>query len=94
LNTTFVGRNHPETAKAMGRHFEPRSGTVALEILDLIRAHGGLTDYEVSAITGRSHQAVSGIRKGALVDRGLVVDSGERRLNEYSHNVIVWRAVT
>ena len=90
-STHIDGHNHPDTSKATEQKMLPRIGTYAELAYNHIRASKeGLTDYDLEALTGRTHQSVSATRKLSLVDRGLVVDSGRRRLNQYGNLAIVW----
>lgn len=70
------------------------------QVLDLFRAFGPMTDeaaytehrrYSLSAHI----QSVSGFRtrRSELVARGLLEDSGERRVGSTGRRMIVWRAV-
>lgn len=69
------------------------SGLGRLEglVLESIRARGveGATDDEVEGATGLTHQCASA-RRRALVLKGLVRDSGQRRATRQRRRAIVW----
>lgn len=86
-----VRKDAPDTSKAVVDKI--RTGTLQADVLSaLIRKSamfGGATDDELERLLGRSHQSVSGARN-ALVRKGYVVDSGERRKNSHGNVAIVW----
>lgn len=86
-----VGRRSPDTAHVAAQVARLRSGTRRKEVFDLIRnaGHRGLTDDELEAATGRSHQSLSATRN-TLMNDDLIVDSGMRRPTRYKNPAIVW----
>lgn len=64
------------------------------EILGILGAHGPLTDEEIAgyAAARGSLTSPSGLRtrRAELVDRGAVVDTGQRRLTQAGRRTIVW----
>lgn len=66
-----------------------------LEALRQARLAGdiGLTDTEIARVTGLYLNTAAPSRF-ALVKRGLVRDSGERRVNARGRKMIVWQEVT
>ena len=86
---SFVGRDHPETAKAMQRKALPRWGSFRRRIYELLASEPA-TDDELEVFLHRSHQSVSGARS-TLKSDGHVEDSGLRRPNRYGHQAVVWR---
>jgi hypothetical protein len=87
-----VGKNAPETSKAMS--MKVRQGTLQDDVLtlfvNLYRAGGvGATDDDIEVSLKRSHQSVSGARN-TLVRKGYLVDSGFTRLNRYGNQAIRW----
>lgn len=90
--TGYVGRGHPPTAQAMAGRALPSSGTLRSEIVEALAAsEDGLTDYELEASLGRSHQSISGARRG-LVKDGWVVGTTRTRTNQFGNEATVWRA--
>ena len=86
-----VGNEHPDTAQIAASIARLRAGTRRKEAFDAIRLKGlqGLTDDELEALTGRSHQSLSATRN-TLMNDGLIVDSGHRRPTRYGSMAIVW----
>ena len=86
-----VRKDAPDTSKAVSAKM--RHGTLQTDVLAALinksAVFGGATDDELERFLGRSHQSVSGARN-ALVRKGYVVDSGERRKNSHGNMAIVW----
>ena len=66
-------------------------------VLEVFRTHGRMTDTELIeaySLTDRPKQSSSGLRtrRSELVDRGLVVFSGEYRLLKSGRNSRIWAA--
>ncbi len=59
-----------------------------LEVIALAGSHGA-TDAEVEIKTGIRAQSVSP-RRGELVKRGVIVNSGQRRMTPSRRSAIVW----
>lgn len=74
-------------ANRMRRH-DKKLRELALEML---RAEGPLTADEVAARLGRTVLSIRP-RISQLNKKGLVIDTGERRLNESGSPATVWRA--
>ena len=90
-----VGHRHPSTAHEAARKAKPSSGTRRYTVYRLIEAAGttlrqGMTDDELEAATGRSHQSVSATRN-TLMNDGLIEDSGLRRRTQWGNDAIVWK---
>jgi hypothetical protein len=80
----------PPTSKAAAKNLD----TNYLEniVLDALRSHPlGLTSHEVASITGLSLVTVSP-RFRPLVNKNLIVDSGEKRSGVGFKTSIVWKA--
>lgn len=95
--TGYVGHAHPHTSHAMEANALGRSGTLRRLIVDEIRTaerrdEHGRTDWELEAITGRSHQSVSGAR-ATLKKQGWLEASGVTRPHpDPPHNEwIAWK---
>lgn len=90
-NVTPVGQAHPETSKDAATGAFLKSGTKRRAVYDLIDAAGydGLTDKEIEAVTGGSHESISACRCSLSKD-GHVADSGERRPTPSGNPAIVW----
>lgn len=72
---------------------EPKVGTLKRKIYELLLAKGldGATDQEIERYLHLDGNTVRPIR-GALVESGIVTDSGITRLNDKGNRCIVWRA--
>ena len=88
-----VARNtDPDTSHAAARYTEPRANTNRALALRVLAEHpGGLTDFELAALTGLQQTSI-GKRRGELRDGGFVEDSGERRASPSGAQAIVWKA--
>jgi hypothetical protein len=75
-----------ESAKAIALD----SPNLRARVLKVIVDKGGATDEEIETVTGLKHQTASA-RRRELVIRGLVEDSGERRLTTSGRKAIVWK---
>jgi len=85
-----VSRKHPGTSRAIVSAI--REGSVQDDVLTAFFHHDreyGLTDDELEIDLRRSHQSVSGARNH-LVKRGYLADSGQRRVNRWGNQAIVW----
>jgi len=56
----------------------------------MVAGPAGLTDFELADRVGRQ-QTSAGKRRGELVTRGVVEDSGQRRRTPSGSTAIVWR---
>lgn len=83
--------NYRETSREAWERFREVSGELDRAILGVLRA-GPATCQEIERRTDRSHQAVSGNLRH-LVERGLVVASGEHGKTESGRRAIKWRLV-
>jgi hypothetical protein len=83
----------PSTSHAAARDTSPTAGTNRwLALTTLIRHPDGLTDFELSSLTGLQQTSI-GKRRGELRDAGLVRDSGKRRPAPSGSAAIVWEAM-
>lgn len=80
-------RSDPETSKEAGRSVN----TTMLEaaVYGCLKAHGPKTSFEIADILRLSLVTVSP-RLRPLADKGLVRDSGVRRIGESGRGQIVW----
>lgn len=62
-------------------------------VLEALREHGGSTGDELEVSLEMLHQTV-GARLRGLVLKGLVKDSGKRRLTRAGRKAVVWEAVS
>lgn len=86
-------RTDPATSHQAAADTAPLADTNRQLALRLLRANpGGLTDYELAALSGLQQNSV-GKRRGELRDAGLVEDSGRRRPGPSGSRCIVWVAV-
>lgn len=76
--------------EAVTRNIDSIKG-VQRTVYDLLYTAGdaGYTDMELESHTGRSHQSISAARN-ALMNAGLVKDSGQTRTNARGNKCIVW----
>lgn len=83
-----VGAAHPPNAADA---YAPlgRTATLRRKIAEQIARSRGMTDDELELALDRTHQSVSGCRRG-LVKNGWVVDSGQTRVNRHGNDAIVW----
>jgi hypothetical protein len=90
-----LSRKATDTQKAAVKATLPRSGTFGAALWELFCDAGdnGLTDDEIERKTSRSHQSSSAARN-ALMNRGLLKDSGQRRKNRRGLDCIVWVRVS
>lgn len=61
-------------------------------VFELLKIRGGLTADEIVAICGVTHNTTSP-RLTLLQRRGLIRDSGERRVTRAGYRAIVWEVV-
>jgi hypothetical protein len=81
----------PDTSWAAARGMNPRG--LATHIVSLLRRHTlGLTIDELTDMTGKEKVSVSP-RLAQLARKGLVRDSGRRKLNANKNEVIIWVAI-
>jgi len=81
---------YQETSREALEAFAPVSAELDLAIVQAIEASpDGLCDWEIEEKIGRLHQAVSGNRRH-LVERGVIVDSGRKRVKPNGRKTIVW----
>ena len=78
----FSGRTPTARAASLAgaQAAEPRAGTQAQRVLEVIRSMRtrGATDWDIKALTAFERSSICA-RRNALLDAGLVVDSGRTR---------------
>lgn len=80
-----------DTERAAAASVADVTGDLRLRVLGLLRDHpDGLTDDEGGRLMGADRLRF-GRRRHELVERGVVVDSGERRATPGGRSAIVWR---
>lgn len=84
-------QRHSHTSQAAAVAIAPDSSRLRAQVLAAIREHGGLTDNQGIYLTGLSPSTYRP-RRIELVQRGLVVDSGETRLTDSGRKAVVWRS--
>lgn len=77
----------PETSRTAGLMANLPRGQA--RVLSVLSAHDGLTDYEISTLTGLLRGSAAK-RRGELVTAGVVVDSGDRRKTDTGRPAVVW----
>lgn len=81
----------PSTAHQAAKRAAPRAHTDELLVLKIHAEHpDGLTDHEMAALAKRLYTSL-GVRRKALVNKGLIVDSGMKRPTPTGSDAIVWR---
>lgn len=99
INERGKARNdHPDTSHEAADLITGVTGKARLEILTLIRsAPTGLTDEQLFALLDQANSTISPnarrARRGELVEKGYVKDSGKRRRTTTGRQAIVWAAV-
>lgn len=61
------------------------------KVLDALKAHGPMTDEQIFALDLGLTPSGARSRRSELVDRGLVVDSGEKGLTKARRSTIIWK---
>jgi hypothetical protein len=90
-----VRHDHPDTARAAASQAWPVAKTQRERVLWAVKfytGHGGMTDEELQHYL-ELDPSTERPRRVELVERGLIVDSGERRKTRSGRSAIVWRAV-
>jgi len=84
-------RDGPDTERDAAARIAPRSGTQRAVVYSVLAAAGaaGLTDWQIVNRTGFLRSAVCA-RRNELVRDGLVIDSGQRRVEPTRSRAIVW----
>lgn len=85
----FAPFSDPETSREAADAIRPVVPRLEGIVLEAIRSAGGLCDHEIEAVTGLIHQTASARRRG-LVLKGLVADSGVRRVTASGRQAKVW----
>lgn len=89
----FARHTDPDTSHMAADSFEkPDTNAMEARVLEALKAHPhGLTNHGIVEVTGLSwNTATPRIRP--LVNKGLVVDSGDRRMGPAGRYCIVWKA--
>jgi hypothetical protein len=79
------------TSREAAESIEPEVNRLEQEVLSAIKFCNGLACHEVEQMTGMAHTTASARIRG-LVLKGLVYDSGQKKLTPSKRNAIVWRA--
>lgn len=85
--------SEPETSAQAAHEMRPHIARLEAVVLQCIKDAGeaGACDHEIESATGLAHQTASARRRG-LVLRGLVEDSGMRRVTPSGRAAKAWRA--
>lgn len=67
----------------------PKTGTTSAKILEAL-GPSPLTDEEIGLVVKRATRSITA-RRGELVRKGWVENSGKRRLTDSGTNAIVWQ---
>jgi hypothetical protein len=83
-------QRHSDTSRASAEAIAPKFGKLTHSVLlHLSRFPNGLTDEESQNILGMQGNSYRPCRV-TLMDRGFVVDSGQRRKTAQRNNAVVW----
>ncbi len=83
-------QSHSDTSRAAAEAVAPKFGTVMLKVLEHLAFYPhGLTDEEGQQISGMQGNSYRPSRV-TLMDRGFVVDSGNRRKTHQHKDAVVW----
>ena len=86
-------QRHSDTSLRAAIEAEPNAGTQRWKVLHLLRATArGLTDHQMQSILDMN-PSTQRPRRIELVEKGLVVDSGQRRQTPSGRWAVVWIAV-
>lgn len=84
------GHRGVSTSRAAAEAISARASELEQKVIDALIDKGAMTFWEIASVTGlpfdTAQPCVSRLRA-----RGLVVDSGVRKLNPKGRNVIAWR---
>jgi transcription initiation factor IIE alpha subunit len=86
------GHRFQWTSIAAMREAQKRKGTMMRRVLEYLEAHGPSTDEEIHLRAGMRYSTVNPTR-GALVDAGVVRDSGKVRKTTGGRWAILWEIV-
>lgn len=82
---------HSATSREAARAIRPAISALHQALLEVLREHpAGLTDEEMQAAASMQ-PSTQRPRRGELVARGVVVDSGETRPTRSGRRAVVWR---
>lgn len=89
--TDLPSQKHSRPSRAAAKTQKPRAPGDRQRIYDYlkVKAHGGATDEELSIALGIRESSIRP-RRGELVTRGLVRDSGKERLTTSGHPATIW----
>lgn len=88
----YARHSDPETSHAAAQDMESKANRLeSLVLAFLLEYRGGLTSHELVAATGLNWNTLTP-RIRPLVRKGLVMDSGERRVGPCGKKCIVWKA--
>ena len=93
-NKVIVATKARETSRIAAERVYPKSGSIRLSVYEYLIRQGlrGATDQEMQSALMMSGDTVRPSRITLLRD-GLIIDSGETRLNANGNPCTVWRAV-
>ena len=92
-NKVIIANNARNTSRIAAERVYPKSGSIRLSVYEYLIRQGlrGATDQEVQSALNMSGDSVRPSRITLLRD-GLIIDSGETRLNANGNPCTVWRA--
>jgi len=82
-------QSHSDTSRAAAEAIAPKFGTMMWTVLEHLATYPGLTDEEAQqtlSMSGNSYRP----SRVTLMDRGFVVDSGNRRKTHQRKDAVVW----
>jgi hypothetical protein len=88
-------QQHSETSVAAAGLIRPVAGALRQQVYDAVRGAGadGLTDEEGITATGMAANTYRP-RRIELLERGLIVDTGNRRATKSGRSAVVWAAAS
>ena len=88
-------QKHSRTSRDAAEQITPNTGTLRAKVYEIIKEWtprtGGLTDSEIQNML-HMDPSTQRPRRVELVNHGLVVDSGEKRMLKSRRMAVVWRA--
>jgi hypothetical protein len=93
-NKVIIAKDARNTSRIAAERIYPKSGSIRLTVYEYLIRQGlrGATDQEMQSALMMSGDTVRPSRITLLRD-GLIIDSGETRLNANGNPCTVWRAI-
>jgi hypothetical protein len=87
--------NDPDTSRQAAQAIAPHINSIQAEVLRWFQEHRSATDEDLEKGLGDTYPGFSTLRKrrGELVDKGFLRDSGKQKENSRGRNMVVWELV-